>query len=129
MCLLQLSNPLTRESTMKIKESIQQDVAVLSLSGNLMGGPETQALHEKVKSLIADGINNVVVDLKKVKWLNSSGLGVLMACWGSLKNVGGDMKLANATDKVQSIFMITKLVEFFETFDSVDRAVASFHAR
>lgn len=113
---------------MKIKEKIQNDVAILTISGNMMGGPETQTLHDKVKSLIADGIHKVIVDLKKVKWLNSSGLGVLMASWGSLKNAGGDMKLANVAEKVHSILMITKLVQFFETYDSVDRAMASFYA-
>ncbi len=114
---------------MKIKEKIQNNVAILTISGNMMGGPDTQTLHDKVKSLIADGIHNVVIDLRKVKWLNSSGLGVLMSCWGSLKNAGGNLKLANVAEKVHSILMITKLVQFFDTFDSVDRALASFYAK
>jgi len=65
---------------MKIKESVQDNVAILSISGNMMGGPETTKLHEVVKSLIADGMKRVIVDLKKVRWMNSMGLGILMAC-------------------------------------------------
>lgn len=111
---------------MKIKESFVKNVAVLTISGNMMGGPETTALHDKVKSLIKDGIKSVVIDLKGVKWLNSSGLGVLMSCFGSLSSAGGKLKLANIAEKIQSILMITKMIEFFETFESVDRAVGSF---
>lgn len=111
---------------MQIKEKIMGDVAVLTLKGKLMGGPDTMTVHEKVRSLIADKIKKVVIDLGGVKWMNSSGLGVLIACHTSLRNANGELKLASVTDKVQSLFMITKLVTIFQTFETVDRAVASF---
>ncbi|MBN2365457.1 MAG: anti-sigma factor antagonist [Calditrichaeota bacterium] len=110
---------------MKIKEDIKGNIAVLTISGNMMGGPETTELHDKVKSLMGDGIKKIVIDLAKVKWMNSSGLGVLMAVWGSLKKEGGNLKLANVSEKINSLFMITQLVQFFETFESVDRALAT----
>jgi anti-sigma B factor antagonist len=72
-----------------------------------------------------DGISKVVIDLGGVKWINSSGLGVLMAAMTTLKNSEGQMKLANVTEKVESLLMITQLIRIFETFDSVDRAVSS----
>ncbi|MCB0264873.1 MAG: STAS domain-containing protein [Calditrichaeota bacterium] len=111
---------------MKIKESFQRNIAVLTISGNMMGGPETTALHEKVKSLIADGAKNVVIDLKGVKWLNSSGLGVLMACYTSISSAEGKLKLSSVAEKVQSVMMITKMIKIFDTYESADRAVASF---
>jgi anti-sigma B factor antagonist len=111
---------------MKIKEKIENQVAILTLSGKMMGGPETTALHDHVRGLINDGINKVVIDLSGVKWINSSGLGVLMAVMTTLKNSNGMMKLANITEKVESLLMITQLMRIFETFDSVERAVASF---
>lgn len=111
---------------MKIKEKIEGDVAVLSVSGNMMGGPETMVLHDKVKSLTADGIKKIVIDLKGVKWMNSSGLGVLMACMTTLNNSGGKLKLASVTEKVKSLLVITQLLRIFDTFESPDRAVASF---
>lgn len=114
---------------MQVKEKIVDDVAILTLKGKLMGGPETAAVHDKVRSLIADKITKVVIDLGGVKWMNSSGLGALMACHTSLRNANGQLKLASVTDKVQSLFMITKLITIFQTFESADRAVASFKSQ
>ena len=111
---------------MAVKEKIIGDVAVLSVSGNLMGGNETQEIHTVVKSLIADGIKKVVIDLSKVKWLNSQGLGVLMASFTSLRNANGNLRIAGATDKVNSLLMITQLITIFDNYETVDRAVATF---
>ncbi len=110
---------------MKIKEKIENHVAVLSLRGKMMGGPETTALHDHIRGLMNDGINKVVIDLHGVKWINSSGLGVLMAAMTTLKNAEGQMKLANVTEKVESLLMITQLMRIFETYDTIDRAVSA----
>jgi len=111
---------------MKIKEKIEGDVAVITVTGNMMGGPETTALHDKVKSLMADGLKRVVIDLKGVKWMNSSGLGVLMACMTSLNNANGSLKIASVTEKVKSLLMITQLMRIFDTYENAERAVGSF---
>lgn len=111
---------------MAIKEKMQGEVAVLTLSGKLMGGPETMEVHEKVKQLVGNKVKKIVIDLGKVKWMNSSGLGALIGSLTTTKSAGGELKLANVTDKVQSLFMITKLITIFETFESVDKAIASF---
>ena len=111
---------------MKIKEKIEGDVAVLTVTGNMMGGPDTMEIHERVKSLSADGIKRVVIDLKGVKWMNSSGLGVLMACMTTLNNAGGKLKLSSVTEKVKSLLIITQLMRIFDTYESSERAVASF---
>ena len=111
---------------MSVKEKITGDIAVLIVSGKLMGGEETKEVHEKAKSLIADGIKKIVIDLSKVKWLNSSGLGMLISCLTSVQNSEGTLKIAGATDKVNSLFMITKLITVFDTYESVDRATATF---
>jgi anti-sigma B factor antagonist len=111
---------------MKIKERIENHVAILTVNGNMMGGPETTALHEYVKGLIKDGIHKIVINLSGVKWMNSSGLGVLMACHSTAQAAGGDLRLSNVTEKVESLFMITKLVRIFQTFENEERAVSSF---
>jgi anti-sigma B factor antagonist len=120
-----LGKKVNREDIMKIKEKIENHVAVLSLSGKMMGGPETTALHDHVKGLIKEGINKVVIDLAGVKWINSSGLGVLMATMTTLKSADGQLKLANVTEKVESLLMITQLMRIFETYATVERAVSS----
>lgn len=113
---------------MKIKEKIENHVAVLGLSGKMMGGPDTNALHDHVRGLIADGIKKVVVDLGDVKWMNSSGMGVLMACMTTLKNNEGRLVLARVSDKVNSLLMITQLIKVFETYETIDRAVSAMEA-
>ena len=111
---------------MQIKEQKHGDVTVIALKGKMMGGAETMADHEKVKELSENKNNKVVIDLSKVKWMNSSGLGILIGCMTTLKNAGGELKLAAVTEKVQSLFMITKLVTIFDTEDDVETAVRNF---
>lgn len=112
---------------MKVKESIENHVAILSLTGKMMGGPETTALHDHVKGLIKDGITKVVIDLSGIKWMNSSGMGVLMACMTTLKNSDGQLVLARVAEKVESLLIITQLIKVFKTFDTVERAVNSLN--
>ncbi len=114
------------EDAMTIKEKMYGDVAVLALKGNLMGEPDTLDVRDKVYSLLQDDVKKIVLDLGKVKWINSSGLGTLIAALTSVKNKAGEMKLANVTEKVESLFMITQLIKVFKTYETVDRAVASF---
>jgi len=111
---------------MKIKEKIENHVAVLTLSGKMMGGPETTALHDHIRGLINDGMKNIVIDLGEVKWMNSSGMGVLMAAMTTLSNSGGSLVLARVTEKVKSLLIITQLIKIFTTFETVERAIASF---
>lgn len=80
---------------MKIKEKIENQVAILALSGKMMGGPETTELHDHIRSLLGDGIKKVVIDLSGVKWINSSGLGVLMAGISPLEKTDRQQKIAN----------------------------------
>jgi len=111
---------------MKVKSKIEGDVAILTVSGNMMDTKEGLVLHEKVKALVEENVKKVVIDLKKVKWMNSSGIGILMASWGSMSKEGGLIKLANTTEKVKSLLVITQLLQFFEDYESVERAVGSF---
>lgn len=111
---------------MKIKENYHGKVVVLELHGNLMGGEETTEVHDKLKGLTQEGFKNFVIDLADVKWMNSSGLGVLMSCLTTAKNADGLMKIANVTEKVESLLMITQLTKVFRNYDSIEKAVASF---
>ena len=88
----------------------------------MMGGPETTALHDHIHGLINDGIVKVVIDLGEVKWMNSSGMGVLMACMTTLTNANGKLVLARVSEKVNSLLMITQLIKVFETYETVERA-------
>jgi anti-anti-sigma factor len=108
---------------MKIKESIHQKVAVLSLRGNLMGPPESTKLYEHVRNLIDDGISRIALDLQYVSWINSLGVGAIMQCYKSLNQVDGNLRLIGLTEKVQSIFMMTQLTKVLTINTSVKEAI------
>ncbi|RMF61645.1 MAG: anti-sigma factor antagonist [Calditrichaeota bacterium] len=112
---------------MKIKERILGNVAILELSGKLLGGPpDSQEFKDKIYALIDQGIVNVVVDLKDVKRMNSSGLGILISALTSLRNRNGDLKLAAIDELMEGILIMTKLNTIFETYDTAEGAAQSF---
>src|SRR5690625_5959307 len=73
-----------------------------------MWGPDTVSLNEKLHDLIESGKTNVVVDLARVKFMNSSGLGMLIGALTTMRKAGGDLRIANASDKIESLLIVTK---------------------
>ncbi len=111
---------------MAIKEEMKAGVSILEIKGKLMGGDETAEIHNRVKELVANGVTKVVIDLGKVSWMNSTGLGALMSSLTTVRNAEGELKIARATDKVKSLFMVTKLITIFDSYDTVEDALKSF---
>lgn len=111
---------------MKIKQVEKYNAVVIELVGNVMGGPEAQEFSDMLHKCIDDNKKNVVIDLAETKFMNSSGLGMLISGYTTMKNGGGALKLANATEKIESLLVITKLITIFENFSSVDDAIKSF---
>jgi len=112
---------------MKLTSQKIEDVMVLEPKGKIMGGPDATLLHDQLHEFIDQNMKKVVIDLAKVDWMNSTGLGILISGLTTLRNNGGELKLANVTEKIQSLLTITKLITVFECFDSVEDAVASFN--
>lgn len=108
---------------MKIKETIDKKVAVLSVHGNLMGPPDTVDLYERVRDLTENGVFRVVLDLKHVKWINSIGVGAIMHALSIIQKVDGQLHLANLTDKVRSVFVMAQLNKLFTIHDSINAGV------
>ena len=111
---------------MKMKEEKQGDVLIVHLNGELMGGEDTLAFQERIYQTIREGSVNVVVDMAEVKWMNSAGLGILMACLTTLRGSEGDLRLANVPDRVQRPLEITKLDGIIRTFGSMEEAMKSY---
>lgn len=101
---------------------------VIVLKGNVMGGPDGSKMHDTLHELKESGKKNVVADLSKVKFMNSSGLGMLISGMTTMRNAGGDLRLANVADRIQSLLIITKLITVFKHYDSLDAAVESFES-
>lgn len=112
---------------MRFKTEERYNAVVLQLKGDVMGGPDGAKLHDALRELKEAGQKNLVVDLSKVRFMNSSGLGMLIGGLATMRNAGGDLRLANATDRIQSLLMIAKLLTVFKHFDSVDEAVESYN--
>lgn len=102
------------------------NAVVITLKGNVMGGPDGAKLHDRLHQLKDAGKKNVIVDLARVKFMNSSGLGMLISALTTMRNAGGDLRLANAADRIQSLLIVTKLITIFQHFDSVGEAAESY---
>ncbi|MDR3626638.1 MAG: STAS domain-containing protein [Ignavibacteriaceae bacterium] len=111
---------------MKLKYYEQYNAAVIQLIGNVMGGDDTKEFNELLHKLLDEGKKNAIVDLSEVKFMNSSGLGMLIGGLTTMKKGEGNLKLARTTDKIESLLVITKLSQIFESFETVDEAVKSF---
>jgi anti-sigma B factor antagonist len=110
---------------MKFDDQLKDNVVILDVSGKIMGGEETTLFHGKIHEYIELNKKNFVVDLAKVDWMNSVGLGMLISALTTVKNSGGRLVLANIT-KIESILTITRLITVFEHYDSRDEAIKSF---
>ncbi len=111
---------------MSFNTSERYNSVVIEFKGNVMGGPDAVNLNEKLHELIDADKTNVVVDLGKVKFMNSSGLGMLIGGLTTMRKAGGDLRIANATDKIESLLIVTKLITVFKHFSSVEEAAKSF---
>jgi len=111
---------------MTLTTSTTGGATLVALEGNLMGGPDAAALNAKLHELVESGKNQVILDLSRVQFLNSSGLGLLIGSVSTLKNAGGALKIAAASEKILSLIKITKLGGVFEFYPTVDAAAASF---
>jgi len=101
-------------------------VLVLQLMGRVTLGEESNQLRTKLKGVLADGKTRLVLDLAEVTYIDSAGLGTLVAGFTSAQNQGANLKLANLTKRFREQLHITKLVTVFDVYDSVDDAVKSY---
>ncbi len=111
---------------MKTKVNERYEAVVIDLKGNVMGGEDTKEFNDLLHKLIDEGKKNIVVDLSDVKFMNSSGLGMMIGGLTTMKKAGGNLKLARVTEKIESLLIITKLITIFEFYENVDDAIKSF---
>ena len=112
---------------MQIDERMVSGVTVLDLAGQITFTQGDMLLKDKIHSLINQGHKHILVNLGKVNYLDSSGLGHLVAAFTTVSQAGGKLKLLNLTTKLQTLMTMTKLLTVFETFDSEQDAVKSFN--
>ncbi|MFP8490122.1 STAS domain-containing protein [Gracilimonas sp. Q87] len=111
---------------MNYNVSEKYNCVVIELKGNVMGGPDAEIFRDELHKLIEEGKKEVVVDLGKVKFMNSSGLGILIGGLTTMKNAGGELVICQADKKVESLLMVTQLIKVFDHYRTLDDAIAHF---
>ena len=103
-----------------------EGVTIVALEGKLTIGEGDVQLREEIKDLLADGVKKILIDLKGVRMMDSSGLGELVRTRASAQNADATIKLLHVEDKVAEVLEMTRLIGVFDTFDDEIDAIASF---
>ena len=112
---------------MKITDKKFDDVLLLTVNEQTIGEIESRGFFSHIKSKIENGIIKFVLDLSNVRWISSTGLGVLVAALNAAKAKGGNLILVGAADNVRNLLTITQLMHFFKYSESIEQAIASFN--
>lgn len=107
---------------MKLTYTTQKDQKAdyLFIQGDLIGDEVGPKLVEVVSDAIQDGAKIFVIDLSEVRYISSSGIGLLITMLTKMRNSGGEVYLTAPSDHVKKLLIITKLNNIFTVFDSVD---------
>jgi anti-sigma B factor antagonist len=116
------------ESTVALKMTSREvdGVTVVALEGRIVLGEESNALREKIKSMVAEGKKKIVLNMDGVTFIDSAGLGTLVAAHHSAKGQGASLRLCHLGTKFQEVLQITKLMTIFDVYNTEAEAVASF---
>ena len=102
------------------------NVSVVDIAGKITIGEGDVVLREKVTELLDSGETRILLNLEKVKYMDSAGIGELVACYKRAKEKSGTVKLLNPSGKVYDLLQLTKLEEVFDTFRNEGEALTSF---
>ncbi|MGA2431329.1 MAG: STAS domain-containing protein [Candidatus Acidiferrum sp.] len=101
-------------------------VSVVALDGRIVLGEESNSLRERVKALIAEGKKKIVLNMADVKYIDSAGLGILVAAHVSANKQGAALHLSNLGNKFHDVLQLTRLLTVFSVYDSEADAIRSF---
>jgi anti-sigma B factor antagonist len=96
---------------------------VLDLKGKLTGGPEAEQFRELFKALVSDGKVNIVINLKEVDWIASTGIGIMMRGYKTVREANGHFILVNVGERTKQIFNVLRLYDIFEIFGTEEEAL------
>ena len=115
-------------SNLNIKDRRVGNVIILDIDGNLRIGEGSVVLHKAIRRLVEEGQNQILLNLAHVAYIDSSGLGELIAGHIALSKSGGRIKLLHLTQRVHELMTITKLLTVFDVYDNESVALDSFKA-
>ena len=111
---------------MKVNIRKEGDVSIVDLAGKITIGEGDVVLRDKVTDLLELDERKILLNLEKVSYMDSAGIGELVACYKRAKERDGTVKLLNPSGKVYDLLQLTKLEEVFETYKDETEAVGSF---
>ena len=110
---------------MKLAMRTKDGVLVVDCDGRIVFGEESSLLRDTVKTALSEN-NRIVLNLGEVNYIDSGGLGTLVALHTSAQKAGGTIKLANLTKRVGDLLQATKLLTVFDVYNSEAEAIDSF---
>jgi len=110
---------------LRLSTRVVDGVTIVDCNGRIVFGEESALLRDTIKKLINEN-SQIVLNLGSVTYIDSGGLGTLVALYTTAHNAGGAVKLANLTPRVGDLLQVTKLLTVFEVYDSEEEAVQSF---
>ena len=110
---------------MKIQMEEKDRGVVIKLNGNIIGIPDETEFDNAIKSMVSKNKLNIVVDLGDISYINSTGLGIILRGYISIKNAGGSFKLASLNKKLKTLLEITKLNSIIDIHNSVESALVT----
>lgn len=113
-------------SELKIVERQVNNVTILDLMGDITFGHGNTLLRYSIRSLLAEGKKNILLNFAETGFLDSSGIGEIASGYIAINRENGRLKLMNLTSRARQVLAITKLLRVFETFENEDDAVNSF---
>ena len=113
-----------------MKTSVREvrGVEVLDLKGKITIGSGDVQLRETINKLVEDGKKHILINMKDVTTIDSSGIGELVGCYTSVTNKGGRLKLLHLPPKISDVLTVTQLITVFDVYESESEAVASYAA-
>ena len=112
--------------TIKMTDREVDGVSVVTLDGRIVLGEESNSFREKLKSLLTEGKKKIVLNMAGIKYIDSAGLGTLVAAHVSAKTQGASVRLCNLGEKFHEVMQITRLLTIFDVYDTETAAVSSF---
>jgi len=116
------------EAKLALKMNVREvdGVEVVGIEGRIVLGEESGALREQVKTMLAEGKKKIVLNMDAVSYIDSAGLGTLVASHHSARAQGASMKLSNVGTRFRELLQVTKLLTVFDVYDSEAAAIHSF---
>ena len=111
---------------MKFSQREHQGYVTLDMKGKLTGGPEAETFRDLFKTLVQQGKTQVIINLRDIEWISSTGIGILIRGEKTVREAGGDFVIVRVGDRTQQVFNVLRLDHIFMIVADEDEAVKHF---